>query len=892
MRNSVTDHAGQWRVSKTLVLATSLASVLLPVRRAEAVPFQIGDVFVSVSSGQIQHWDGSGNYIETLDTGEAGFTTGMAFDRAGNLYVTTFVAGGVVRFDNQGTLLGPFGGGYSGQPESLVFDRSGNLYAGAVDGDDDIREFDGLGNLIDQFDAETENRGTDWIDLASDQCTLFYTSESWNIKRYNVCTRTQLPDFNAAPLPDSIAYALRLLPGGDLLVANTSLIARLDPSGVTVQAYDALGEDCWFALNLDPDGKSFWSADFCSATVHRFDIETGIKLLSFNTGTGPDTVFGLVVFGEATVGAPGALRARVGNERVYLDWEPVAGTIEGYNIYVERREGDEFVALGTVNPEGILIQSNSFRVFTFSGGGFPENGRLYRFTVRAVSNGVEGPPSAPVYAVPGEFAVPYKPAHPVLFVHGLGVSEATWEKTADFLLSTLNWRSGGVLRARLGGGIDRVNFDRSGDFFRVAFADPYANYSNCGERCGILRQSDEFGSFLTDLVQGGVSGKLGVVAHSMGGLAGRAWVEAHPRDAVTRIADFITYGTPHQGLDLDLLKEEYFNSQLLASIGCVWGLNFANVDDALTSRGAADMDATCGREASPFLRALQPQNLPAEIRYTALVGHSHWLEQCGLIERQRSCLIGSDGIEHWDGIAPIVSADLAKSTPLPVRLVETGTFHTDQTEDFASILCALDKRCLRVTVRSPVEVEIKAPDGRALARDIAEIPGAAYMDLEDEVGHPVTTAVIPVPQGGDYSIAVHPKPGATPDDTYSLEVTRDGATIILERDQPVENIPSQPYVVTVPCTAERCNVMDDDCNGLVDDQVCRNFDCNDDGVIDGVELAWLGRAFGSCSGDPSAEWWSCVDYDHDGCVEGPDLSILGTVEVWARTTGSCRFTCP
>jgi hypothetical protein len=70
-----------------------------------------------------------------------------------------------------------------------------------------------------EFTVATQNRGTDWIDLASDQCTMFYTSEGTSVKRFNVCTNTQGTDFSTAL---NTAYAFHLLPGGGALVANSS----------------------------------------------------------------------------------------------------------------------------------------------------------------------------------------------------------------------------------------------------------------------------------------------------------------------------------------------------------------------------------------------------------------------------------------------------------------------------------------------------------------------------------------------------------------------------------------------------------------------------------------------------------------------------------------------
>jgi len=54
------------------------------------------------------------------------------------------------------------------------------------------------------------------------------------------------------------SFALRILPtfaalDPSLLVASWQDI-RLMSLGQTVGTYDAAGENCWFALNLDPDG--------------------------------------------------------------------------------------------------------------------------------------------------------------------------------------------------------------------------------------------------------------------------------------------------------------------------------------------------------------------------------------------------------------------------------------------------------------------------------------------------------------------------------------------------------------------------------------------------------------------------------------------------------------
>jgi sugar lactone lactonase YvrE len=267
---------------------------------AQASTFQTGDVFAAVSNGQVQHYDSTPTLLETLNTTQGGFTTGMAFDQAGNLYVTNFSAGSVSKFDNNGNLLGIWGNATGlATPESIVFNQAGDAYVGTLGGG--IVKFDQNGNVLQNLSGAGR---VDWLDLAADQKTIFYTQEGRQILRYDVSTDTQLSDFAALPGAGE-AFALRLLSDGGLLVADGDNVKRLDSTGAVVQTYDVAGEDNWFALNLDPDGKSFWSGDFGTANFYKFDIATGNQLTSKNTGTGGNTLFGLAVFGEITQGGGG-----------------------------------------------------------------------------------------------------------------------------------------------------------------------------------------------------------------------------------------------------------------------------------------------------------------------------------------------------------------------------------------------------------------------------------------------------------------------------------------------------------------------------------------------------------------------------------------------------------
>jgi len=281
-----------------VALAVSLGS---EPASASGVPYSVGDVFAAVGAGKIKHFSSTGVLLDTLDTttGSAE-STGMAFDLAGNLYGTQFEAGVVSKFDNAGNLLNPawVGGLDSNHPESIVRDFAGNFYVGQPDGTHQVLKFSASGGApIATFSPATESRGTDWVDLAADQCTLFYTSEGTHIKQFNVCTNTQLADFNAVPLAGTTAYAHRIRPNQEVLVADTSAVYRLNSSGAVIQTYTFAGTSLLFALNLDNDLTSFWTGDFNSGQVFKVDIDTGAVKTHLDLGYVDRLLFSGVQFG-------------------------------------------------------------------------------------------------------------------------------------------------------------------------------------------------------------------------------------------------------------------------------------------------------------------------------------------------------------------------------------------------------------------------------------------------------------------------------------------------------------------------------------------------------------------------------------------------------------------
>ncbi len=291
-----------------LILVAALVVVFpgSPVGAAEkktAVAFNVGDVFAAIGNAQVKHFTPGGSLIETLDdtTGTA-FDAGMCFDTSGNLYVTNFSASSISKFDNTGALVAAnYIASVPTHPESCVFDTAGNMYVGVAD-DTKIYKYTSTGTLITSFTIVPDARGADWIDLSADQCTMLYTSEGTKIKRFDVCTNTQLTDF-ATGLTGPI-YAFRILPGGGVLVAETSQVQMLDPSGTPTATYFGTGGTTLFALNRDPNGTQFWTGDLFNGNVYRFNISPpSTQPVLFNAGIAT-ALGGLAIFGELVVAQP------------------------------------------------------------------------------------------------------------------------------------------------------------------------------------------------------------------------------------------------------------------------------------------------------------------------------------------------------------------------------------------------------------------------------------------------------------------------------------------------------------------------------------------------------------------------------------------------------------
>jgi hypothetical protein len=282
-----------------------LAGTVMITTGARALPTNVnGDVFVGVGNGQVFQYTQTGTLVQKLQSPNTGTEdTGMAFDSSGTLYSTNFESNQIVTYNTNGIATGTFGSGFNSHPESILFDSSGNAYVGQADGTHDILKFSSTGALLKTIVPGLTDRGTDWIDLAADEQTLFYAGEGAHIRTVNAVSGVT-GTFTSSGLG---LFAMRILPNGDVLAADTSNVLEFDSLGNIIKTYTGFtGASELFALNLDPDGTSFWTGDIGGSTgVWKVDIASGNILEHWDASKdGATEVAGLAVFGELTVSNP------------------------------------------------------------------------------------------------------------------------------------------------------------------------------------------------------------------------------------------------------------------------------------------------------------------------------------------------------------------------------------------------------------------------------------------------------------------------------------------------------------------------------------------------------------------------------------------------------------
>jgi hypothetical protein len=263
-----------------------------------------GDLYVG--NNAIYIYTPQGQVRICIEDSTGGLPTGAAFAGDLSFYVCLFAYDEVWYYDQTGTFVDFWSTSPGVAPETIVRDLAGNFVAGfSGDGYPDtpvtpesayIRKYGPTGTLLGAYAADVENQGTGFLDLATDQDTVFYTSAGRHIKRYSL-SGGQLADFATLPSDGGEAQGLRVLPDGGVIVADRINVKRLNSSGSVTQTYSitplTTAVPYWYAIDLDGDGASFWVTEFNVAgtaydtTISRVHLITEDVLTQFRGQPSP-----------------------------------------------------------------------------------------------------------------------------------------------------------------------------------------------------------------------------------------------------------------------------------------------------------------------------------------------------------------------------------------------------------------------------------------------------------------------------------------------------------------------------------------------------------------------------------------------------------------------------
>lgn len=277
----------QLRSAATVAFVFAISAFLSAQPQAQLGNLYVGtcdSVLQNTQQNEIDVYDATGALVTTFH-GHTQNTcmTGMTFDAGDHAHVISAPFGtqsrNVIEFDSFGTLLnssGPFNG-----PISVTHDLQGNIYLGQGS----ILKLDHAGNTATYGVAG----GAQWIDLAPDQRTMFYTTPNGDVRSFDIVSQTQGPDIAI----NAVARNVRALGDGSIMFDALGAIQRWAPScdGCLYKkkiSYQVPANADSFAL--DPDGISFWTINtyydsknqLGLADVYRTNIKTGEAMGSFS----------------------------------------------------------------------------------------------------------------------------------------------------------------------------------------------------------------------------------------------------------------------------------------------------------------------------------------------------------------------------------------------------------------------------------------------------------------------------------------------------------------------------------------------------------------------------------------------------------------------------------
>jgi hypothetical protein len=316
-----------------------------------SAPWVVGDLVVCVGSGQCRVYSTPTTFTTISvpnnpkkGTGEPAWSSAFALYvvDASNQKISLF------RKTDPHTLLQTIdtAANYSpGIPGPLVVDSAGNLYVGMTNADV-ILKYDRNGSFVAPITVASDNGGgVDWMALADDHSTLWYTSGSRSLQRFDLSTNT-----NGGTVPllgPGVAGGIRILPvnhsfdpDDNLVVDGTSGILVADDGNIKLVAggtepklYDVsnIANEGWRAVTLHPDGKTFVAAT-AAGEIYSFLIEGTGEPIDDPIQSGSSAISGLSFKGgnQPNIRSMNFTGSGTSALRVAVFGNPAAGPTEAF----------------------------------------------------------------------------------------------------------------------------------------------------------------------------------------------------------------------------------------------------------------------------------------------------------------------------------------------------------------------------------------------------------------------------------------------------------------------------------------------------------------------------------------------------------------------------------
>ena len=238
-----------------------------------------------------------------------------ALTHAGMLHEAWFGNGYLLVLNNGVTVSG-FPAAYYGMPSSND-NYSALKSISAIEADNQPgAPFTDVVNLL-PYETPNPTGGAGWtstIDEVND--ILYYVSGGFyfpggsEIRTFNIGTATPGPIFATLAAEGAAGYGLRgleYLQDGGLLVCNGNVVQRLNSSGSVIQTFTpsiALDSQLLIDICLTQDATAFWVIDEFSSRIFKFDIASGVELLTFQPYTFSRSLIQMAIYQPVIPPAP------------------------------------------------------------------------------------------------------------------------------------------------------------------------------------------------------------------------------------------------------------------------------------------------------------------------------------------------------------------------------------------------------------------------------------------------------------------------------------------------------------------------------------------------------------------------------------------------------------